>query len=80
MVPNLVGVYQNHSQQKKSLQNSTRNLSIEIYLQIFILYDVFIQHKYTSYVQVCKCWLDFFIKIKYFKLKLMQIFEMSKNK
>jgi hypothetical protein len=62
MVPNSVGVYQNHSPQKKSLQNFTHNLSFEVYLQISILYDVFIQHKYTSYVQVCKCLLDFLFK------------------
>jgi len=62
MVPNSIGVYRNHSSQKKSLQNSTHNPSFEIYVQISILYVAFIQHKYISYVQVCKCWLDFLFK------------------
>jgi len=62
MVPNSVGVYQNHSAQKKSLQNSTHNFSFEVYLQFSILYDAFIQHKYTSYVQVSKCLLNFLFK------------------
>jgi hypothetical protein len=62
MVPNSVGVYQDHSPQNNSLQNSTYNLSFEVYLQISILCDAFIQHKYISYVQVCKFWLDFLFK------------------
>jgi hypothetical protein len=40
MVLDLVHVYQYYSPQKNSLQNSTHNLSFEVYLQIFILYDV----------------------------------------
>ncbi len=35
-------VYQYHSPQKHSLQNSTHNLNFEIYFQFFIVCDVFI--------------------------------------
>jgi hypothetical protein len=38
------------------------NLSFEIYLQIFILCDVFILTQYTSYVQICKFLLEFLFK------------------
>jgi hypothetical protein len=62
MVLTLVDVHQDHSPQRHSLQNSTHNLSFEVYLQISILCDAFIQHKYILYVQVCKCWLDFLFK------------------
>jgi hypothetical protein len=42
MVLELVDVYQYHSSKNISLQNSTCNLSFEIYLQFFILFDIFI--------------------------------------
>jgi hypothetical protein len=41
MVFNLVDVHQYHSPPKKSLQNSTHNLSFEVYLQFFILCDMY---------------------------------------
>jgi hypothetical protein len=37
----LVDVYHYHSPQKNSLQNSTHNFNFDIYLQFFILHDVF---------------------------------------
>jgi hypothetical protein len=60
MVMDLVDVYQYHSPQKNSLQNSIYNFSFEIYLQIFILCDAFILTQ--IYVQVCKFLLDFILK------------------
>ncbi len=41
MVLNLDDVHQYHSTPKKSLQNFTHNLSFEVYLQFFILYDMY---------------------------------------
>jgi len=41
MVLNLVDVHQYCSPPRNSLQNSTHNLSFEVYLQIFILYDMY---------------------------------------
>jgi hypothetical protein len=46
------------------------NISFEIYLQIFILCEIFILTQYTSYVQVCKCLLEFLFKKT--NLSLMQ--------
>jgi len=56
MLIDLVDVYQYHSPQKNSLQNSTHNFSFEIYLQIFILCDIYfdtnILHMF-KFVNVC---------------------------
>jgi hypothetical protein len=41
MVLNVVDVHQYHSPPKKLLQNSIHNLSFEVYLQLFILCDVY---------------------------------------
>jgi hypothetical protein len=41
MVLNLVYVHQYHLPSENSLQNSTHNLSFEVYLQFFILCDVY---------------------------------------
>jgi hypothetical protein len=41
MVLNLVDINQYHSPPKKSLQNFTYNLNFELYLQFFILCDVY---------------------------------------
>jgi hypothetical protein len=41
MVLNLVDGHQCHSPRKNSLQNSTHNFSFEVYLQFFILYDMY---------------------------------------
>jgi len=63
MVLNFVDVYQYHLPPKNSLLNSTHNFNFEIYLQFFILCDVYIfQQKYISYVQVCECLLEFLSK------------------
>jgi len=56
-VLNLINVRQYHSPPKDSLQNSTHNLSFEIYLQIFILCDMYffntnILHMF-KFVNVC---------------------------
>ncbi len=40
-VLHLVNVHQYHSPPKTSLQNSTHNLSFEVYLQFFILCDMY---------------------------------------
>jgi hypothetical protein len=56
----LVYVYHYHSPQKKSLQNSTHNFNFEIYLQFFILHDVFFS---TQIYFICS------FKINYFKSK-----------
>jgi hypothetical protein len=79
MVPNSVRVYQNHSPQKKSLENFTHNFSFEVYLKfpysMMHLFNTNILHMF-KFVNVC--WIFFLNKI--FWLKLMQILEMSKNK
>ncbi len=41
IVLNLVDIHQYHSTPKKSLQNSTHNFNSEIYLQFFILGNVY---------------------------------------
>jgi hypothetical protein len=41
MVLNLVDVHQYHSTPKNSLQNSTYEFNYEVYLQIFILCDMY---------------------------------------
>ncbi len=48
---------------KKSLQNSTHNCIFEIYICNFSYFVMCIfWHKYISYVQVCKCLLEFLFK------------------
>jgi hypothetical protein len=42
MVLGLIDIYQCHSPQKHSVQNSIHNLNFEIHLQFYILCDVFI--------------------------------------
>jgi hypothetical protein len=50
MVLDLVDVYQYHSPQKNSLQNSTHNFSFEVCLQFSYSVTLFFWHKYISYV------------------------------
>jgi hypothetical protein len=51
MVLDLIDIYQCHSPQKHSVQNSIHNLNFEIYLQFYILCDVFyFDTIYISYV------------------------------
>jgi hypothetical protein len=64
-VLNLVNVHQYHSPPKNSLQNSTHNLSFEVYLQNFIFCDMYffdtnILHTF-KFVNVC--WIFFLNKL-----------------
>jgi hypothetical protein len=58
--------------QKNPLQNSTYNLSFEVYMQFFILSDVYFFDTNISYVQVCKFLLRFILRYINLSLKLMQ--------
>jgi hypothetical protein len=65
MVINLVDVHQYRSPTKTLLQNSTHNLSFEVYLQFFILYDLYFF--YTNIFHMVKfvniCWIFFLNKL-----------------
>jgi hypothetical protein len=50
MILDLVDVYQDHSPQKKSLQNSTHNFGFEVCLQFSYFVTYIFWHKYISHV------------------------------